>query len=507
MSQYSDHEQYDDSFSESDNEILQSGETKSRNTKAGYSSFADQEDLMEELSNALDSKSDSPKQQSKKLKKLLRLQEKPKHKGKSGGFKLRKSMKEKSNKHKVVKSKEDSIVFGVNLLTAVQRSRIAADGIELPTVFRECIDFLEENGLEQEGIYRLSGMKSKIEELKSTYDKGEGVDLSSCDANVVASLLKQYLRELPDSLLTSRLQDRFEQVTRYSNSLEQVMVMKEVIAELPPHNRLMLGWLMVHMSHIVENVSVNKMGMPNIIIVLSPTLQTSPAVLCIMLTHVKELFDGVVLTKYVRPLEEEVVPEVSTSSSNFLDNFDTAEKVVAEIERLGSILQKLHGQMAGKFNENEDKIWELQRTITNLRRKLKSLKSSSQPAPPEPTGAPEDFLSTLLHMEATLLAEKDVLLETNEMLKGEIKKEAELIEQCKAELSKVAPADDFEEFFEDVDVSELAKQVAALKWQRKELQIRSGELKDAIIQERDTICDLNVKLRLIAINEQTTMVS
>ena len=54
MSQYSDHEQYDDSFSESDNEILQSGESRSRNTKAGYSSFADQEDLMEELSNALE---------------------------------------------------------------------------------------------------------------------------------------------------------------------------------------------------------------------------------------------------------------------------------------------------------------------------------------------------------------------------------------------------------------------------------------------------------------------
>ena len=53
--------------------------------------------------------------------------------------------------------------------------------------------------------------------------------------------------------------------------------------------------LIIHFLHI--QVSVNKMGMPNIIIVLSPTLQTSPAVLCIMLTHVKELFDGVVLTK------------------------------------------------------------------------------------------------------------------------------------------------------------------------------------------------------------------
>jgi len=54
MSQYSDYEQYDDSFSDSDNEILQSGEVKNRNMKAGYSSFADQEDLMESLSNALE---------------------------------------------------------------------------------------------------------------------------------------------------------------------------------------------------------------------------------------------------------------------------------------------------------------------------------------------------------------------------------------------------------------------------------------------------------------------
>lgn len=49
--------------------------------------------------------------------------------------------------------------------------------------------------------------------LSGEYVVGEAVDLSSYDANVVASLLKLYLRELPDSLLTSRLQDRFEQVT------------------------------------------------------------------------------------------------------------------------------------------------------------------------------------------------------------------------------------------------------------------------------------------------------
>ena len=36
-------------------------------------------------------------------------------------------------------------MFGVPLEVAVQRS-IVVDGIELPTVFRQCIDFLEENG-------------------------------------------------------------------------------------------------------------------------------------------------------------------------------------------------------------------------------------------------------------------------------------------------------------------------------------------------------------------------
>ena len=37
-------------------------------------------------------------------------------------------------------------VFGVSVEVAVQRS-ILVDGIELPTVFRQCIDFLEERGV------------------------------------------------------------------------------------------------------------------------------------------------------------------------------------------------------------------------------------------------------------------------------------------------------------------------------------------------------------------------
>jgi RalA-binding protein 1 len=68
--------------------------------------------------------------------------------------------------------KKKKKMFGVSLQTAVYRSQLGSDGIELPTIFRQCIDYLEENSLEHEGIYRLAGVKSQIDAVKTLYDKG-----------------------------------------------------------------------------------------------------------------------------------------------------------------------------------------------------------------------------------------------------------------------------------------------------------------------------------------------
>jgi hypothetical protein len=48
---------------------------------------------------------------------------------------------------------EESCIFGVPLEVAVERSK-CHDGIKLPVVVRDCIHFIEENGLSVEGIYR-----------------------------------------------------------------------------------------------------------------------------------------------------------------------------------------------------------------------------------------------------------------------------------------------------------------------------------------------------------------
>lgn len=63
------------------------------------------------------------------------------------------------------------------------------------------------------GIFRLPGQASRIHALKDLYDSGSQEDFSSSeDVHTVASLLKLYLRELPEPVVPFVLYDSFKQV-------------------------------------------------------------------------------------------------------------------------------------------------------------------------------------------------------------------------------------------------------------------------------------------------------
>uniref|UniRef100_A0A8C9F929 Rho-GAP domain-containing protein n=1 Tax=Pavo cristatus TaxID=9049 RepID=A0A8C9F929_PAVCR len=63
------------------------------------------------------------------------------------------------------KKKKKKPVFGIPLSDAVDRTMMY-DGIRLPAVFRECIDYVEKYGMKCEGIYRVSGIRSITRWLK-----------------------------------------------------------------------------------------------------------------------------------------------------------------------------------------------------------------------------------------------------------------------------------------------------------------------------------------------------
>ena len=56
-----------------------------------------------------------------------------------------------------------------------------------------------------QGIYRVSGAKQRIDRLSQAFENGPDlVDLTNIPPNVIADVLKNYMRQLPEPLLTFR---------------------------------------------------------------------------------------------------------------------------------------------------------------------------------------------------------------------------------------------------------------------------------------------------------------
>jgi hypothetical protein len=61
-----------------------------------------------------------------------------------------------------------------------------------------------------EGIFRIPGNGTKVKTYKNAFERGDEPELHICrDVHLVATLLKSYLNELPEPLLTYKLYPKF----------------------------------------------------------------------------------------------------------------------------------------------------------------------------------------------------------------------------------------------------------------------------------------------------------
>lgn len=96
-------------------------------------------------------------------------------------------------------------MFGVPLLLSLQRS-----GQALPKCIQVALKWLRANALDQVGLFRKSGVRSRIQTLKAmTENQGETINYDGHQAYDVADMVKQYFRELPEALLTNKLSETF----------------------------------------------------------------------------------------------------------------------------------------------------------------------------------------------------------------------------------------------------------------------------------------------------------
>ncbi|KAJ7606133.1 Rho GTPase activation protein [Mycena polygramma] len=162
--------------------------------------------------------------------------------------------------------------FGVDLADQMTR-----DNVEVPPIMEKCCQAIEKYGIESQGIYRLSGTMTKVANLRQRLDKDlDSVDLDSpewsSDINNVASVMKMWLRELPDSLLTNDLQQGFIDAAKIENDRLRHIRLHERVNDLPDANYATLKYFLGHLNRINQHASENSMSVQNLAIVFGPTL-------------------------------------------------------------------------------------------------------------------------------------------------------------------------------------------------------------------------------------------
>ena len=99
-------------------------------------------------------------------------------------------------------------IFGTDL-----SKLYAQENNTVPRFVRQCVAHVEACGLDFEGIYRKSGPLTQVNKLIAIANRGEDLvltdDENPVDIMAVTSALKQFFRDLPESLLPSDLYNDF----------------------------------------------------------------------------------------------------------------------------------------------------------------------------------------------------------------------------------------------------------------------------------------------------------
>ncbi|XP_055374936.1 rho GTPase-activating protein Graf [Condylostylus longicornis] len=148
------------------------------------------------------------------------------------------------------------------------------------TFVRKCIEVLESRGLEDEGIYRKSGVGTKIAKLLSIGMDRKKTEIVFTDeqyrdlmeSNTIASALKTYLRNLSEPLMTYRYHNGFIMAAKQESLRQRVHDVHTLVHRLPKANYEMLEMVIRHLTEVARKYERNKMSVFNLGVVFGPTL-------------------------------------------------------------------------------------------------------------------------------------------------------------------------------------------------------------------------------------------
>ncbi|CAL8308382.1 unnamed protein product [Lota lota] len=159
----------------------------------------------------------------------------------------------------------------------VRVCRLISDKNPVPMVMEMMLEHVEMHGLYTEGIYRKSGSANRIKELHQRLDTDPHlVCLDEYPIHTVTGLVKQWLRELPDPLLTFIHYNDFLRAIELPEKQEQLHAIYKVLEELPTANFNTLERLVFHLVRVSKEEPHNRMSPNSLAIVFAPCILRCP---------------------------------------------------------------------------------------------------------------------------------------------------------------------------------------------------------------------------------------
>ncbi|VDO28185.1 unnamed protein product [Haemonchus placei] len=137
--------------------------------------------------------------------------------------------------------------------------------IDSLSVLELVLRYLRQMSPDTVGIFRKNGVKSRILEVRGICDRDSDVDvfidenrLDPGQVHDVADMLKQYLRELPEPLMTARLSETFANIFIHEHF--RMLALQYAILLLPDENREALQTLLLFLSDVSKHAENNSVS-------------------------------------------------------------------------------------------------------------------------------------------------------------------------------------------------------------------------------------------------------
>ncbi|KAJ9106368.1 hypothetical protein QFC21_001514 [Naganishia friedmannii] len=175
-------------------------------------------------------------------------------------------------------------VFGVPLEILVEKtgsdSQLGATNtqIRVPEFIDNIISAMKQMDMSVEGIFRKNGNIKRLNTVTEALDRDpSSVNLADDNPVQLAALLKKFLRDLPDPLMTFRLHRLFCAAENITDPEEKTRCLHLIICMLPKTNRdtmevlfVFLKWV-ASFSHVDEETG-SKMDIANLATVICPSI-------------------------------------------------------------------------------------------------------------------------------------------------------------------------------------------------------------------------------------------